>query len=490
MKALTDRFPAGDRQVAGRFCRGHTEADPAGAGDGTGETEADVESWVVLGDGRARSRLSQPVSIRGAVLRFAAASAVVLAAVMVIAVTVSQRAAKREAVADARVITDLTAVSVIQPALEDQILREDPAAIARLDHIVRGGLLQLPVVRVKLWTKDGRIVYSNEPRLIGQTYPLRADEARSLSGGQTEAEISDLRLPENRYEKGYGKLLEVYRPVTTPSGERLLYETYSRYDAATGRATEILKTFGSILFAALVVLELLQFPLVWSLIRRVRHSQDERQQLLASAVGASNDERRLIAADLHDGAVQDLAATALVLTGCRDRAVATARTDLAAPLEQAANGLREAVRGLRSMLVNIYPPNLRAAGLQAALEDLMSPLRARNVAVTVALPEGLELPPPVEALMYRVAQEGVRNVIRHAAARAAHLDVTVEDRCFVLHVRDDGTGFDPTILPDRSARGHVGLRGTSDLVAQAGGTLKIITRPGSGTCLRLELPRT
>ena len=96
----------------------------------------------------------------------------------------------------------------------------------------RGGSL----VRVKIWSADGRILYSDESRLIGDRFALDAEELEVFERPATRSEVSDLSAPENRFERAAGrKLLEVYRPVWTPDRRPLLFETYSAYDAVTAR---------------------------------------------------------------------------------------------------------------------------------------------------------------------------------------------------------------------------------------------------------------
>ena len=90
-------------------------------------------------------------------------------------------------------------------------------------------MLDGSLVRVKVWNRQGKILYSDEPRLIGEPYGLAADERRSLDVGVIEAEVSDLAKPENRFEQSFGKLLEVYLPIQTPSGKPLLFEAYYDY---------------------------------------------------------------------------------------------------------------------------------------------------------------------------------------------------------------------------------------------------------------------
>ena len=79
---------------------------------------------------------------------------------------------------------------------------------------------------MKLWREDGTIVYSDEPRLVGRRFDLGDDERAVLEHGGAEAEVSDLDEPENEYERGFGKTVEVYSRVRSPEGEPLLFESY------------------------------------------------------------------------------------------------------------------------------------------------------------------------------------------------------------------------------------------------------------------------
>jgi signal transduction histidine kinase len=105
--------------------------------------------------------------------------------------------------------------------------------------------------------------------------------------------------------------------------------------------------------------------------------------------------------------------------------------------------------------------------------------------VRLDLPGDLELPPEVEALFFRSAQEAVRNVLAHA--EAARVDVRVRARGgrAVLEVEDDGRGFDVAV---HAEEGHLGLRLLDDLARDAGGRLEVHSEPGRGTCVRVEAP--
>ncbi len=138
----------------------------------------------------------------------------------------SQRAGEAEAMADVRALTQVVASTVVEPNLSRPLLAGDAGAIERLDSIVTGRVIDDTTVRVKLWDASGRIVYSDEPALIGETYELGDDKNDSLLSGNVVSEISSLEGPENRFSRARDQLLEVYLPIQGPDGEPLLYESY------------------------------------------------------------------------------------------------------------------------------------------------------------------------------------------------------------------------------------------------------------------------
>lgn len=433
-------------------------------------------------------RTTTATSVSRAVLQFVVTGLVALALVAVGTTWLSRRAARVEALRDARTLAAVLGAKVVAPNLSDGILTGDAGAMARLDRVVRTRVLLEPVVRVKLWTATGRIVYSDERRLIGSTYDLGAHEQEALRAGLTKADVSDLSEPENRFERAAGPLLEVYLPVHTPAGVPLLFETYSRYSSVTQRSRDVWLAFAPITFGALLLLQVVQVPLAWSMARRLRQGQYERERLLRRAIAASDAERRRIAADLHDGVVQELAGASFVLAGAADRAAAVSGPEVSGALDRAAGGVRRSIRALRSLLVEIYPPNLRTAGLATALSDLLAPLSSRGIEAALHLPAELDLPEEVEALVFRVAQEAVRNVATHAGACRVELRVARRQGQAVLTVEDDGLGFEPAARSDRPASGHLGLVVLRDLVADAGGNLQVDSAPRGGTRIRLEVP--
>ncbi len=407
-----------------------------------------------------------------------------LAAVIVLGVAgflFIARTGTAEATRNAKALTRLAGEGIVAPNLTEGVLREDPAALARLDRIVRTRILRGPVVRIKIWTAAGRIIYSDQPALIGATYALGDDESEALRTGRSAAEVSDLTRPENRFERPYHKLLEVYQPIAGPHGTPLLFETYQRFDVIAARGRRLLLDLAPALVGALLLLWVIQLPLAARLARRLREGQREREDLLRRAIESSEVERRRVARDLHDGAVQNLAGIAWSLSAT----AATAPPEIARSLEASSAETRRTIRELRSLLVDIYPPDLHRTGIEAAVSDLVAAFANRGIATTVDIPRELALPPEAEALIFRVAQEAVRNSVAHAQAGNVSVRVRVEGRQATLVVADDGRGFQAGEAAERS---HFGLRMIGDLARDAGSTLEVLSAPGRGTTVRLAVP--
>jgi signal transduction histidine kinase len=427
-------------------------------------------------------------SIARAVAQFALAGLVVLGLFLVGSVLVFRSFGRSEALRDARQYAVIAGQGIVEPALGNGILRSDPAELSRLDRLVQERVLSDRVVRVKIWSAQGRVLYADEPRLIGQTFPLEQSKLAVLQTGSVRAERSDLSGAENRFERGAGSLYEVYLPIRAPNGTPVLFETYQRGSSVAQTGRRIWLPFAGLLLASLFLLWLIQIPLAWRLARRLRRSQEEREALLVRAVEASADERRRIAAELHDGVVQDLAGLSYTLEAAADEPDPGVSAAIRSSFREAAGRTRDTMRRIRSLLVDIHPPNLRATGLDAALRDLASPLRSRGVQVSLELGDGLALTDQRELLVYRAAGEALRNVERHAQASRVSVRLERRDGLVRLEVVDDGVGFAEDQREQSRAEGHVGLSLLEELAPREGGTLTVRSTPGEGTTFVLEVP--
>ena len=262
----------------------------------------------------------RPPSIRRAVGQFALTGLAALALVAGAGVLAVDRLGTAASLRDGGRVAELVAHGVIEPAMSGSLVRGDPGAIAALDRVVRDKVLLGSLARIKIWTADGRIVYSDEPLLIGSVFPFTDEQTAALESGVTgEPRISDLAAAENRLENADERLIEVYVPIQALDGTPLLVESYLRLDSVLASGQLIAEQILPLVLVGLALLAIVQWPLAWRLARDLRTGHEARERLLLRAAESSNDERRRIAGELHDGLVQSLAGVAFDLAGSADR---------------------------------------------------------------------------------------------------------------------------------------------------------------------------
>ena len=435
-----------------------------------------------------RTQTSPADGSGSAVLRFALSGIAVLLLVGIVSTLLLRNQSEQEALRGARERTRILGEGVVEPLLTPALVEGDPESLSRLDEVVSERILGDNVVRVKIWTRDGRIIYSDERRLIGSRYPLGEDDLEAFETGRVDAELSDLDDPENRFEREEGELLEVYMALWTTDGEQVLFETYLPSETIAHEQRRLFLQLLPLLLAALILLWITQLPLVRSMSHRLKQGQLERENLLRRAIESSDTERRRVAHDLHDGVIQDLAGLSYELAAAADISSRSTSSELTGKLHAASAAVRRSIRQLRSLLIDVYPPNLHASGLPAALRDLASSIQARGIEIEMEIPEEMNLPPQTEALLFRVTQESVRNAMEHSSADSIRLSLTRVDGKVCLRLTDDGVGFSTNQLESKREEGHVGLRLLEELTAHSGGELKIQSTPGGGTTIQVEVP--
>jgi PAS domain S-box-containing protein len=196
------------------------------------------------------------------------------------------------------------------------------------------------------------------------------------------------------------------------------------------------------------------------------------------------EERQRLARELHDSVSQALYGIGLgvhtaQLLLARDPARVLETLDYVRDLAQA--GLAE----MRALIFELLPEALESEGLVAALEKQMAAVRARHgIAINATLGTEPDMPLVVKEAIYRIAQEALHNMVKHAQARTVELRLEVRAEELALEVRDDGAGFDPR----GKFPGHLGLRTMRERATRLGGTLELESAPGQGTCIRASVP--
>jgi two-component system sensor histidine kinase UhpB len=224
------------------------------------------------------------------------------------------------------------------------------------------------------------------------------------------------------------------------------------------------------------------------MLEQLAHDAHEMQQLSRQILQAQEDERYRLARELHDEAAQSLTSL-LVHIRLLERA------NNPAEAQHHVQDLREltarALEDVRRVALDLRPTILDDLGLAAALEwrvDEFNKQEGIDAAISVL---GLDrrLPRETELVLYRVGQEALSNVNRHAGASEVKVSLHREGELCVLQVADNGVGFDPAQVDRRDGRG-LGLVGMRERVAMVGGELEVTSRPGSGTNILARVPLT
>jgi signal transduction histidine kinase len=199
---------------------------------------------------------------------------------------------------------------------------------------------------------------------------------------------------------------------------------------------------------------------------------------------ASSQERAHLARELHDSVTQALFSMTLVTRTTEllvDRDPVSAKEKLGSLRDLQ----REALAEMRALIFELRPGNIEQDGLLAALKTHTAGLQGRiglPIVVTSDLTE--RLPLALEEVLYRISQEALHNIVKHAAARQVTLSIDRTAAGLRLRIVDDGRGFEAASVPD----GHLGLAGMRARAEKIGATLDVITRPGAGTTIEVTVP--
>jgi len=208
---------------------------------------------------------------------------------------------------------------------------------------------------------------------------------------------------------------------------------------------------------------------------------------------AKEDERRFLSHELHDELGQTLTALKLRL---QVAARAEARRDgdgRESPLAQPLAIVDELIARVRRISLDLRPPLLDEVGLVYALRAyLQSQAAISGLAIELHAPEPRDdtlprLPPDHEIACFRVVQEAITNILRHAGAKRIDVHIARSANRVSLSIRDDGRGLDPGILDDAATRGHLGVTGMRERILARGGQFRLISTPGQGTTVEVEL---
>lgn len=367
---------------------------------------------------------------------------------------------------------------------------------------------------------EGRIIYHPNPALIGQKLPEH-EGIKAVIQGQAGATYHQ--------EPNGQELVVGYAPVAGPGWGLIVQEPWEALIAPAMRVSLLtpLAVVAAALVSGLAVtfglryvvrpLQMLDqqatrvawgdFAAVSEPVGGVQEIEDLRRTLegmanqiqryqsgmrdyIAAVTTAQEEERRRLARELHDETVQSLIALGHrieLIQHALDKNPDRARQRLA-ELSRLAADIQQEVRRFSRALRPLYLEDL---GFVPALEMLAQETeREHDLPVAVNIEGAVRrLVPDLELTVYRIAQEGLSNVVRHAQARQARLTIVFAAGELTLRLQDDGQGFSPPVNPaELGHQGHFGLMGLHERALLFGGRLEVRSRPGQGTSLEVCLP--
>lgn len=220
------------------------------------------------------------------------------------------------------------------------------------------------------------------------------------------------------------------------------------------------------------------------LFRALAEKEAELEALMRRTIEAQEEERRRVATEIHDGVTQQMVSIWYRLHAAL-RALRIDPDRAEAELTRARELVDEALDEARAAIYDLRPSILDDLGLVPSLRTLAA-RQLQGAGVELDLPDELSLPPHHEVALYRIAQEAITNVRKHAGASRVRLALREEEGAIVLEVEDDGRGFDPGVAPGGVSFGLTGMRERASL---AGGELWVTSEPGRGTRLEVRIPR-
>ena len=224
-------------------------------------------------------------------------------------------------------------------------------------------------------------------------------------------------------------------------------------------------------------------------LEEIEHGERRRRYVLGALLRAEEDAKAQLASDLHDDTIQVMVAAQIALERL-DRAMAGGDVERTrSAVVSAKETLQEATERARHLMFQLRPQVLTERGLGAAAQALLEDAAADSGFEFELTAHVARYPRPLENLCYRVLQEAIANVRKHARARTVTVHISQDDGDIVCRISDDGIGFDLEGALDRDRmRLHLGLESMRERVSVAGGTLDIRTAPGEGATFTFTFP--
>jgi signal transduction histidine kinase len=414
--------------------------------------------------------------------------------------------------------TALYVDSLIAAPLQDLAEEEwlSAESVDRLDWLLEDTPLGQEVALFQIWDRDGHIVYSSEPSMVGEQFPIENELAIALAG-VVSAEVGDAEggeaLPPGlpRHE-----LLEIYSPIRAGGSDEVIAAAEFYYatddldaDLAAAQRRSWFVVGGGTLMIALLLAAFVQrigetirrqqqalAGQVTQLTELLRQNQElgERVRGAAARTAALNERfLRRFSAELHDGPAQEISVALLRLDHVADLCASAAgngatQSRLERELDLIQGSLRRSLNDVRATSSGLLLPHLGGLTVAQTLDHVVRGHQRRTGATTeLALRDVPEQAPlATKIALYRIVQEALGNASRHAAGARVVVTVTGNEDHLRMEIADAGPGFDPAAA--EGSETHLGLVGMRERAESLGGQFRIESAPGHGTRAIAMLP--
>ena len=373
-------------------------------------------------------------------------------------------------------------VDELQRAVENVIDATAPvefvphADFSEFADAARLRLLGGDTVRVKLWDSTGRILWSDEERLINRVFGLHGD-VQSAFSGVVSIEDTDLTDPENESEREFGPLIEFYLPVQDTDGKTTaVFEVYQRSEPFNKTLAGVRDSTWIRIGTGLGVLMLFMGALTAVILRGVERRRQQSERLLRRSLEVRETERVRLATALHDDVGQPLYRLLYGLEALKESQL---DPDAAIEAERLSELVREVDDTLRDEMRRLQTSPVDQQGFRTSLRALAVD-EGSSPSVSVDLDLDRELDSVVEEALYRAAREAVANALKHSGASRIQVLLNDLNDQAVLTVIDDGAW-----QPRPAGLGIATVRAMLEAV---GGDLDIQSKDGAGTTVVARVP--
>jgi len=352
-------------------------------------------------------------------------------------------------------------------------------------HVERDEILTLVIDTIReLLPVEDVTIYCLEMRSEGVRYQVVAS-ANEERRPEDRSPNEDLLFKASRLQIGEILPLErhgravCYAPLRISASRRAVVEL-------VGISQQVLDSWHCKLFSTLMAQGSIALENA-DLYQRLAHHREQLQQLVSALITAQEEERRMVAYDIHDGLLQYLVAARLLLhnyAAMAEKSPEGGRGLLEASMDQVATAISEG----RRIIEGMRPTLLDDLGLEAAVREIATSMAERagwDLSLDMELGD-VDLPPETEIAAFRIVQEALTNAYKYAQGKPVSVHLAIEEEALTLVIQDQGEGFE---LEDVDAEyGHVGLVAMQERARLVGGFCTIASQPGEGVRVVARLP--